>query len=270
MWTNSQPTPRERCPLPRLPVARWPAPVPIPAELLDVDVQQLAGPALLVAIGRLRWPEPGEPAESDPREDPRHRRERHPQRHRDLLSREAQPPEAGDRLQPLLRRAVRLALGGRRAIGQARLPLGAIAPNPLATGALAHSGGFGRLRERLPLLDDAPAHHQPAPRTEPGVSVELHPVSSLGLVASTPPSLEGGPDEQRSQEQELQLGLILLRERRHVPRPRTTGAAAPSRGRSAAAGTHDAGPPGAPAVRRRGHGAASRLGSCPARVASSQ
>jgi hypothetical protein len=97
----------------------------------DVDVQQLAGPALLVAIGRLRWPEPGEPAEPDPGEDPRHRRERHPQRQRDLLAAEAQPPEAGDRLQPLLGRAVRLTLGGRRAIGKARLPLGAVASTHL-------------------------------------------------------------------------------------------------------------------------------------------
>jgi hypothetical protein len=31
---------------------------------------------------------------------------------------------------------------------------------------------------------------------EHSVSVQLHPVSSLGLGASTPPSLQGGPDEQ--------------------------------------------------------------------------
>ena len=29
------------------------------------------------------------------------------------------------------------------------------------------------------------------------LTVRLHPVSSLWLVASTPPSLQGGPDEQR-------------------------------------------------------------------------
>ena len=37
-----------------------------------------------------------------------------------------------------------------------------------------------------------------------GVSVQLHPVSSLGLSGLTPLSLQGGPDEQRAQE--LHLG----------------------------------------------------------------
>jgi hypothetical protein len=41
-----------------------------PAELLDVDVDQLARPLALVAVGRLRRLESAAPAEADPRQPP--------------------------------------------------------------------------------------------------------------------------------------------------------------------------------------------------------
>jgi len=65
------------------------------------------------------------------------------------------------------------------------------ARDPLARGALADAGGRGRLRPTS--RDDPPA----ALRTGPGITVEPHSVSSSGLVASAPLSLQGGPDEQR-------------------------------------------------------------------------
>jgi hypothetical protein len=64
-----------------------------PAELLDVDVDQLAGPVALVALWRLD-PDPAELAHPDPGEDARDGRERHPERLCDLRAREAQPPRA--------------------------------------------------------------------------------------------------------------------------------------------------------------------------------
>src|SRR5947209_4029537 len=72
-----------------------------PAELLDVDVDQLSGTLTLVAPGRLH-PEPAELAHPDPREDPRDGRESHPKGLRDLRAGEPQPPERSDRLNALL------------------------------------------------------------------------------------------------------------------------------------------------------------------------
>src|SRR5439155_23336489 len=76
------------------------------AELLDVNVDELARPRALVADGLLE-PEPAELAHPDPGQDPRHRRERHPERLRDLGRREAEPAELRDRLDPIRRSAVR-------------------------------------------------------------------------------------------------------------------------------------------------------------------
>src|SRR5277367_2229945 len=74
--------------------------------------------------------------------------------------------------------------------------------------ALTDSGGLGRPRQR-PTLHEHPIDQQLASLdAETSVSVQLHPVSSLGLVASTPTSLQGGPDEQRAQV--LQLGEVVL------------------------------------------------------------
>jgi len=48
-----------------------------PAELLDIDVDQLARPLAFVAIGRLGWSEAAALAEPDLLQPPRDRRERH-------------------------------------------------------------------------------------------------------------------------------------------------------------------------------------------------
>jgi hypothetical protein len=85
--------------------------------------------------------------------------------------------------------------GGRGPIEQARLALGLIAGNPLAGGRLAHLGGLGRLGERLISFDQSVNEEPALVQTERGVSVELHPVSSLRLGGVDTPSLQGGPDE---------------------------------------------------------------------------
>ncbi len=76
----------------------------------------------------------------------------------------------------------------RLAIGEADLALLSVAGNPLRGGALAHSGGLGRLRERPVRCDHAAGHGRPSLGTEGSVSVQLHSVSSLVWVASTPPA----------------------------------------------------------------------------------
>jgi len=77
-----------------------------PAELLDVDVDELARPRALVA-DRLLEPEPAELAHPRPGQDPRHRRERHAERLCDLGGGEALPSQLRDRLEPVRRCPVR-------------------------------------------------------------------------------------------------------------------------------------------------------------------
>jgi hypothetical protein len=140
-------------------------------ELLDVDVDQLAGAGALIAQRRLE-PQPPELAHPEPGQDPRHRRQRHPRQLGDLSASEAKPAQRGDRLDPPLIDAVGHHDGRRRAIHQPRAPFDAIA-------------------RQLDALGQQPA----ALDAETSVAVQLHPVSSLGPVASTPPGLQGGPDE---------------------------------------------------------------------------
>ena len=69
---------------------------------------------------------------------------------------------------------------------------------------LAASAAWGE----IPVLLDHPRGEQLAGiGTGPLVSVVVHPVSSLGLGGFDTPSLQGGPDEQRSEELQLILGL---------------------------------------------------------------
>src|SRR5205823_5164183 len=71
-----------------------------PAELLDVDVDQLPWAFALVALCGLEA-QASEPAHPDAGEDARNRRECHPQRLGDLWAGEAQSPERRDRLDSL-------------------------------------------------------------------------------------------------------------------------------------------------------------------------
>jgi hypothetical protein len=166
-----------------------------PAELLDIDVQQLARPLALVAIGRLGGLEPGELAEPDPGQDALHRGERHPERRGDLGASQAHPPQGRDRLDPILRRRACLASRGRGTIGQSGLALLAVATHPLARRDLAHLGGLGRLAERPTPIDYPPGQPKALLRCERRVTVELHPVTSMGLGGFDTPSLQGGPDD---------------------------------------------------------------------------
>ena len=86
----------------------------------------------------------------------------------------------------------------RGAIEQPELALGAVAAHPLARAADADFGGLGRLRQRPLSLDHPPAEQPALVQAEGRVSVQLHPVSSLGLSGLAALSLQGGPDEPTS------------------------------------------------------------------------
>jgi hypothetical protein len=166
-----------------------------PAELLDVDVHQLARTAALIAARRLGRLEPRTLPEPDPPQPPRHRRERQPQRLGDLRSRHAQPAQRHDRGHQPVRQPPSHPLRRRRAILK-RLARRA-ATHPLARRHHAHAGGLGRRRERPTLLQHPPSNQRPALRTGPRVSVQLHPVPSLGLSGSTPSASKEARMKQR-------------------------------------------------------------------------
>ena len=152
-----------------------------PAELLDVDVDQLAGPLALVAAGGLE-PKQAQPPQPDPGEDPGDGLLGHRQQLCDLGAGETQAPQRRDRLDAVLRRRVVHRVRRRGAIEQAGLTLGPEAADPLARRPpLADLGGPGRLSQRPILINDPPAEQAALVQAERGVSVQLHPVSSLGL-----------------------------------------------------------------------------------------
>jgi hypothetical protein len=150
------------------------------AELLDVDVDELAGSGALVPHGRLQ-PDPAEPAQPAAGQDNRHGRERHRERLRDLGRGHPQLPQRHDRLDTLRRRAVDHPPRRRGAIAHAPLTLEPIAPHPLTSAAHADTGGRGRRRQRPPLHNHPLGQHPTATPAESRVSVKPHPVSSLGL-----------------------------------------------------------------------------------------
>src|SRR5947209_6035133 len=150
-----------------------------PAELLDVDMNQLARSFALIALRRLET-ETAELAHPNPRQDPRNRRERHIERLGDLRAGETQPAQRSDRLHALLARAMRDQPRRRRPIQQPELAVDSIAAHPLASAADADFGGRGRLRQRPPLINYPLAQTPALVQAERSVTVQIHPVSSLG------------------------------------------------------------------------------------------
>ena len=107
------------------------------AELLDVDVDQLAGPLALVA-DRLLEPDSPQPADPEPRQDPGDGRERHLQRLGDLRSGHPQPAQLDDDGNPLLLGAVRDTTRRRRAIKETGFAGHPVSSNPLPSTADAN------------------------------------------------------------------------------------------------------------------------------------
>ena len=172
----------------RRPVTRWPAPLDA-AELLDVDVDQLAGPRALVAVGRLGRLQPRALAQPDPLQAP------------PRPSRAASPGTSA--ISAPVIRSRRSARSPRRAppacgAGSTAAPRSdrAVPARPRRGSAPTH---FAHVRSLTPAASAASAsdhpcsstrsdHRPPALRTERRVSVKLHPVSSLGLSGLTPPA----------------------------------------------------------------------------------
>jgi hypothetical protein len=100
-------------------------------ELLDVDVDQLAGALSLVAIRRFGRLEPAALPKADPQEHGRDGRKCHPEYLSDLRRGKPQPAKCRDRDDTRLRRATRHAMRRRGAVEQPELALCAVASYPL-------------------------------------------------------------------------------------------------------------------------------------------
>ena len=93
---------------------------------------------------------------------------------------------------PLIGRSATSRRGG--AIQQPGEPFGPVAGQPLARGPVTDSGRLGGLRQRPPRVFNALPRSSSALDVEPGVTVQLHPVSSLGTDRLAALSLQGAPD----------------------------------------------------------------------------
>src|SRR4051794_6878394 len=107
---------------------------------------------------------------------------------------------------------------------QARLALLAIAGDPLAGAAQADAGGVRRCSDRPALLDHPARELAPSIPTESGVTVELHPESSLDWGAWQLPASREARMNQRPQE--LQLAASLFPARRSRNQGRSDGLSA--------------------------------------------
>src|SRR5215470_1372836 len=89
-----------------------------PAQLLDVEMDQLTRAATLVSVGWLGRLEARQPMQPEPLEDRTHGRDRHPELRRDPRGRQPQPAELLDQRLDRSRSATRNALRCRRTINQ--------------------------------------------------------------------------------------------------------------------------------------------------------
>ena len=144
-----------------------------PAELLDVDVDELARPGAPIADRRLE-PEPAQAAQPDPGQDPGDGRERHRECFCDLGGGHPQPPQLGDHRDPFEVGAVGDPPRRRGAIEQIAVALPITADPPAGT-THADTGGLGRRRQRPALINNASSELPPAAPAERRVTVQIHP-----------------------------------------------------------------------------------------------
>jgi len=153
------------------------------AQLLDVDVDELARVAPAVAVGRLRRLESPQAVQADAPEHDAHRGGRHSELSGDARSGPAQAAELLDERLPLGRGLGRAPLGGGGPVGHGLT--GVPAPQPAIGRSLGDAGCFGRLGDRPAFLSDAAAHVGSLAGQEAGATVQLH-RGSLGCGASQP------------------------------------------------------------------------------------
>ncbi len=169
-----------------------------PAQLLDVEVDHLAGAAALVADDRRPGVQQGEAAKAQPAQDQAHRRARHAQRPGDLRPGHPLTSQGFDLVQPPGFRPARTSPRRRAAVVMPALASEPMPAQPFARGSDRHPGGLGRRTSGPARLD--PLRQQGSTRRrQPGILVHVHPGnSSVEVGASQPQLLSPPPGEQPS------------------------------------------------------------------------
>jgi hypothetical protein len=159
-----------------------------PAELFDVDMDELSGTFSLVADDRLFGIEVLESGDAVARQDPVDRRWGESNTSSDLGGGIASSAQAQNLLHPLGVSFARHVVRSRAAIDQRRLAGLPIPPSPLRSSLATHTGRLGGAGHRHPGLN--PLHQQQSTgRTTSGILVKLHLGSSGGLMALDTSSL---------------------------------------------------------------------------------
>src|SRR5262245_9917780 len=186
------------------------------AELLDVDVDELARVLALVAPDRFGWLQGTQLVQAQPTQNPADGRWRYAGLGGDLLACPALTAQLFDVVDNRLRSWPTQPARPGRAILQSRRSFAAITIDPLADRPRADACGFGDGLRRLPARD-LPYNPLSTERSEPGILVHVHPV--LPRIAETsqlqlPRSGAGGQPNESSQ--------LALPSYRPVPLPRAS------------------------------------------------
>lgn len=143
------------------------------AELLDVEVDELAWPVTLVAPHRLGRLQSAHPIEAQALQHPADGGRRHTDLSGNRLTRPALAAQSLDAVDRGLRRRPPQPVRPRTAIPQARHPFRLVAANPFTHRARANAYGFTDGLRRLPTTDLAD-HPLSTERRQPGILVDVH------------------------------------------------------------------------------------------------
>src|SRR6266849_4913551 len=177
------------------------------AELLDIDVDHVAGVLSLVTTHRLSRLQVAHPVQPQASQDATDSRRRYRQVRGDLFPGETLPAEGFDLFDDRRRRRSVEAFRSRRAIHQTGSAFGFEAGNPFAHRPRADAcGSCGGLR-RLP------AHYGlnqtlSTDRRHSGILVHVHPVPPWNTEASQPQLPRSGPDGQPIESPHLAASLV--------------------------------------------------------------
>src|SRR6266478_5437487 len=174
------------------------------SELLDVDVDHLAGVLALIAADRLDRVKRLQLVQPKPFENPADGGRRDAGRLGDLLAGPTLAAQGFDLLSGHLRGWPVEAMRPRGAIDQASLALGREAFGTLADGLGRHSHGGGYGHGRLP-CNQHPAHQLGSTvRRQASILVHVHPVPPWTLKPRKPQLPRSGPDGQPIESSQLE------------------------------------------------------------------
>src|SRR5262245_23086706 len=144
------------------------------AELLDIDVYQVARLVTLIATHRLCWPKVLQPRQSGPLEHPAHRCRRDGDHTCNVLARKAQAPQRNDPIGHSPFGCMRTAPGPRRTVGHAGTAFGLVALDPSLHDLRRHRElqrclGWGKAA-----FNDRKRHLLSTQRRETGILMNVH------------------------------------------------------------------------------------------------